>query len=46
VFRYRGDGKIVPDKDETKGAKWLRIDELENVSDMSTVIDKLKKLVK
>jgi 8-oxo-dGTP pyrophosphatase MutT (NUDIX family) len=46
VFRYRGDGKIVPDKEETKGAKWLGIDELENVSDMSTIVDKIKKLVK
>ena len=45
VFRYIGEGNIVPDKEETKGAKWLGIYELENVSDMSTVIDKLKKLL-
>jgi 8-oxo-dGTP pyrophosphatase MutT (NUDIX family) len=41
VFRYTGDGNITPDKEETKGAKWLGIHELENVSDISTVIGKL-----
>ena len=45
VFRYIGDGKIVPDKEETKGAKWLGIHELEKVSDISTVIGKLKQIL-
>jgi ADP-ribose pyrophosphatase YjhB (NUDIX family) len=45
VFRYVGDGTIVPDKEETKGAKWLGIHQLENVSDISTVIGKLKRIL-
>jgi ADP-ribose pyrophosphatase YjhB (NUDIX family) len=45
VFRYKGTGKIVPDRDETKGAKWIGIHELENVSDISAVIEKLKQLL-
>jgi len=45
VFRYTGNGKIIPDKEETKGAKWLGIHELENVSDISSVIVKLKQIL-
>ena len=46
VFRYTGNGKIVPDKEETKGAKWLVMHELENVSDISTVVKKLKQVLR
>ena len=46
VFRYTGNGKIVPDKDETKGAECVSIYELENVSDMSTVLHKLDSLLR
>jgi 8-oxo-dGTP pyrophosphatase MutT (NUDIX family) len=45
VFRYTGTGNIVPDKDETKGAKWIGIHELENVSDISAVNEKLKQIL-
>lgn len=45
VFRYKGNGEIIPDKDETKGAKWIGIHGLENVSDISAVNEKLKQIL-
>jgi 8-oxo-dGTP pyrophosphatase MutT (NUDIX family) len=46
VFRYNGNVEIIPDKEETKGAKWLGVHELENVSDIPTAIEKLKRIMK